>query len=100
MRVNLKAPFEGRKVWEGQLSQGDGDGWNLAIAAKAEPKRGKNNGDGNNTTGQVLGFTLHEVREARLVPEVDFKGRKAGVTPGGDADKVAANAAPAVDGGL
>ena len=24
---------------------------------------------------QVLGFTLDEIREARLVPEVSFKGR-------------------------
>ena len=72
----------------------------MAIAANSEPKLGKKNGDKNNTSERVLGFMLHEVRDARLVPEVDFKGRRVGVTPGGDADKVAANAAPAVDGGL
>ena len=91
VRIGLKAPFEGRKVWEGLLSQGEGEGWNLVIGG--DKKNGK--------TEQVLGFTLQEVREARLVPVVDFKGRKAGVTPGGGADKkAAAMAAPAVDGGL
>ncbi len=30
---------------------------------------------------QVLGFTLDELREARLAPIVDFKGRKAKATP-------------------
>jgi len=97
VRIALKAPFEGRKVWEGVLSQGEGESWNLNFkVGKAE---------------QVLGFTLQEVREARLVPVVDFKGRKTGATPGEGsktataqavpvADKVAADAAPEVDGGL
>ena len=79
-RITLKIPFEGRKAWEGVLSQGEGDAWNLAF------KQGKNE--------QVLGFTVQEVREARLVPVVDFKGRKTGITPDGGADKAVANAAP------
>ena len=45
---------------------------------------------------QVLGFTLDEVREARLVPVVDFKGRPS--PDGGQVDAVAADrAATAVD---
>lgn len=65
--VTLKAPFQGRKVWKGVLdrvagAQGEATGWSLVVKdGKAE---------------QVLGFTLEEVREARLVPVVDFKGRR------------------------
>ena len=33
---------------------------------------------------QVLGFTLEEIREARLAPIVSFKGR--GATPAADTD--------------
>jgi ribosome maturation factor RimP len=63
--VTLKTPFEGRKRFQGTLqAQADGaaDAWNLIFM--------------NGKTEQVLGFTLAEVREARLVPVVDFKGRK------------------------
>ena len=97
VRIALKAPFEGRKAWEGRLSQGEAGGWNLSF------KNGK--------TEQVLGFTLQEVRDARLVPMVDFKGRRTGEPPAGGADGAPAKAAPAtgpvavhaahgVDGGL
>ncbi len=60
----LKAPFQGRKAWKGVLgkAQGEATGWSLVV------KEGK--------TEQVLGFTFDEVREARLVPVVDFKGRR------------------------
>lgn len=62
--VTLKQPFQGRKAWKGVLGRQEGEaaGWCLAV------KEGK--------TEQVLGFTLEEVREARLVPVVDFKGRR------------------------
>jgi ribosome maturation factor RimP len=33
-------------------------------------------------TLQALGFALDELREARLAPIVDFKGRKARTRPG------------------
>lgn len=63
VEVTLKAPFEGRKHFQGTLQPGDGEeAWNLIFL--------------NGKTEQVLGFTLTEVREARLVPVVDFKGRK------------------------
>ena len=58
--LTLKLPFQGRKVWKGLLGRDD-KGWNLML------KEGK--------TEQVLNFTLDEVREARLVPVVNFKGR-------------------------
>lgn len=61
--ITLKAPFEGRKHFQGTLQAGEAaEAWNLVFL--------------NGKTEQVLGFTLAEVREARLVPVVDFKGRK------------------------
>ena len=59
--ITLKQPFQGRKSWKGVLQPRDG-GWNLLF----------DDGKGE----QVLGFTFDEVREARLVPVVDFKGRR------------------------
>jgi ribosome maturation factor RimP len=61
--VTLKLPFQGRKHWQGELRANEaGDGWALLIKdGKAE---------------QLFGFKFDEVREARLVPVVDFKGHK------------------------
>lgn len=64
--VTLKQPFAGRKHFQGQLVRAEGaaagaGGWQLVF----------NDGKAD----QVLGFTLDEVREARLVPVLDFKGR-------------------------
>ncbi len=86
LSLTLKQPFEGRKSWQGVLSHGESGGWKLQF------KNGKNE--------QELGFTFEEVREARLVPVVDFKGRQSKVTQDDGADKAAAQAAPEVDGGL
>jgi ribosome maturation factor RimP len=58
--LTLKLAFQGRKRFEGVLQAAEG-AWALHF------KDGKEE--------QVLGFTLDEVREARLVPVVDFKGR-------------------------
>lgn len=89
--VTLKLPFEGRKVFKGVLGRGSEGSWTLTFSAgKVE---------------QVLGFTLDEVREARLVPVLDFKGRRSskpadvpaaeGAAVPGDAPA----AAPGVNGG-
>ncbi len=62
--ITLKEPFEGRKGFKGLLARAEApaEGWSLTfVAGKAE---------------QVLGFSLEEVREARLVPVLDFKGRR------------------------
>jgi len=61
--VTLKAAFQGRKRWHGEL-QPNGDGWRLVLPSEdgAQP--------------QALEFALDEVREARLVPVIDFKGRR------------------------
>lgn len=81
VELTLKLPFQGRKKYQGVLElaeqraeqAGDG-GWRLVF----------DEGKGE----QALDFSLEEVREARLVPVVDFKGRRfapAPVEPAGDA---------------
>ncbi|MBK9362413.1 MAG: ribosome maturation factor RimP [Rubrivivax sp.] len=62
VNITLKQPFQGRKAYKGVLGHGDAAGWTLVF----------DDGKGE----QVLGFALDEVREARLVPVLDFKGRK------------------------
>jgi ribosome maturation factor RimP len=59
--LTLKLPIAGRKKFRGVLSAQD-DGWRIVF------------NDGK--TDQALDFALDEVREARLVPVVDFKGRR------------------------
>jgi ribosome maturation factor RimP len=59
--LTLKLPFAGRKKFRGRLSA-EGEAWRIVF----------NDGKAD----QALDFTLDEVREARLVPVVDFKGRR------------------------
>ncbi len=99
--VTLKLPFQGRKVWQGVL--------HLAEAAASAPSDSADAPapawslvfkDGK--AEQQLGFKLEEVREARLVPVVDFKGRKTRSDSGeaGPAEAVPDQAtAPGTDGG-
>ena len=61
--VTLKLPFQGRKNWRGVLVP-QGEHWRIVMT------------DGKGE--QALDFQVDEVREARLVPVVDFKGRKVG----------------------
>jgi ribosome maturation factor RimP len=75
--LTLKLPLAGRKRFEGVLTPRDG-GWRLAMAPKAKGQ-----------PAQTLDFALDEVREAHLVPVLDFKGKAKG-----QAHK-AAEAAPA-----
>jgi ribosome maturation factor RimP len=67
--LTLKLAFQGRKKYSGLLQarpegqgEGEGEGWRIVF------------NDGK--TDQALDFSLAEVREARLVPVVDFKGRR------------------------
>jgi len=57
--LTLKLPFEGRKKWSGLLRAANETGCELLVAG------GK--------TEQVLAATYDEIREARLVPVLDFK---------------------------
>ena len=65
VELTLKAAFEGRKRWQGEL-QAHGDGWQLLLPAQGDaPPR-------------ALAFSIGEVRDAHLVPVIDFKGRARG----------------------
>ena len=104
VQVVLKQAFKGRKNWQGVLTPGDSAAAASPLAqdaalAETPPAAVAATGwalvfkDGK--TEQVLNFTLEEVREARLVPVVNFKGRKA---PDGSGAQ-ATDAAPKQDGG-
>ena len=87
IEVTLKLPFKGRKKYRGELQmQTDPQGaqWRIVLAADdaaAKPTRAQlraTRGEGGEAgkAEQALDFSLDEVREARLVPVVDFKGRQ------------------------
>lgn len=62
VEITLKVPFQGRKKYRGELLA-EGEGWRIVFS------------DGK--VEQALDFSLEEVREARLVPVMTFKGRNA-----------------------
>ena len=78
--LTLKLPFENRKHWTGVLQPlaDSGDAWRLEIT--------------ENKNTLALDFRFDEVREMRLVPVVDFKGRRKNPDVN--------NAAPAADAAL
>ena len=51
------------------------------------------------STQETLDFLLDEVREARLVPNVDFKGRRGALSEDGLLDTVSERVAEKIDGG-
>lgn len=65
--VTFKLAFQGRRRYRGRLAQ-----------AQPQPRLIVKEG----LIEQALDFTLDEVREARLVPVVDFKGRAKGARKG------------------
>jgi len=74
--LTLRAPFQGRKKWRGRLTPRD-SGWRLVLAAEPETRMKAKAKAAAGPGEQALDFELDEVREARLVPQVDFKGRRA-----------------------
>lgn len=92
IELTLKAPLQGRRKYRGLLQPAETAG----AGSDATP-------DGNETTWRLefldgktereLAFSLHEVREARLVPVIDFKGRR------GPAQSAEPSAADQEDGG-
>ena len=57
-------------------------GWQIVWSDAPEPKPGQRVSKKRAPVPmQVLGFTLDELREARLAPIVDFKGRKPSGAP-------------------
>ena len=88
VEVTLREPFQGRKKWRGDLVAGaDNQAWRLMLpadkplsrtASKRLAKQGASGAD--EAARKTLDFLLAEVREARLVPVVDFKGRRGGAS--------------------
>lgn len=71
--LTLKLPLAGRKKFEGVLVAREG-GWRLEMAP-AVGKGGKVAKAAAAPSERALDFVLDEVREANLVPVVDFKGK-------------------------
>jgi ribosome maturation factor RimP len=85
--ITLKAPMgtaaagqvaANRRKFRGTLEQApDGNGWQVSWSDEPETKPGQKVSKKKVPAPvQVLGFTLDELKEARLAPIVDFKGRK------------------------
>jgi ribosome maturation factor RimP len=84
VELTLKEPFKGRKKFTGEL-QALGDGWRLVLVGRVK-KPGKKLDKSVDKSASTLtpegesdlalDFSIEEVREARLVPVVDFKGRR------------------------
>lgn len=93
VEVTLKLPFKGRKRFRGELLT-EGDAWRLALAPTAAVAAAKKHAasrsaqaraalagagaltDATADEAKVLDFSLDEVQSARLVPVIDFKGRR------------------------
>jgi ribosome maturation factor RimP len=65
VELTLKLPLAGRKKFKGLLDAREG-GWRLTMEPQAKGQ-----------AEQALDFVFDEVREARLVPVLNFKGRQA-----------------------
>jgi ribosome maturation factor RimP len=85
--ITLKAPMGAaaagqvavnRRKFRGTLEQAPGgNGWQVTWSDEPEPVPGKKVSKKKEVPPlHVLGFTLDEIKEARLAPIVDFKGRK------------------------
>ena len=80
-RVNLtlKLPFKGRKKYRGKLLAlpgGEASGWRLLLDETEPSEVAATRQAAPAEVDRALDFQLDEVREARLVPELDFKGRR------------------------
>ena len=95
--ITLKAPMgaaaagqvsASRKKFRGTLERaaeqgGDAQGWQIVWSDAPEPKPGQKVSKKRAPAPlHALGFVLDELRDARLAPIVDFKGRKARTQPG------------------
>jgi ribosome maturation factor RimP len=105
IEIALREAFQGRKKWRGVLAAGaDDSSWRLElpvvkpVSKTAQKKAAKAAAagliDSAEPAQQVLDFLLSEVREARLVPLVDFKGRR-----GQAQDEESASGVDKTDGG-
>jgi ribosome maturation factor RimP len=84
--ITLKAPMgaagagqvsASRKKFRGELGRAEQGGWQVVWSDEPEAKPGQRVSRKRQPAPlQALGFSLDELREARLAPVVDFKGRK------------------------
>lgn len=89
--VTLKAPMgsaaggqvaANRKKFRGTLERAQAGGWQIVWSDEPAVKPGQKVSKKRAPAPlQALGFTLDELREARLASIVDFKGRKPGRSP-------------------
>jgi ribosome maturation factor RimP len=89
--VTLKAPMGGaaggqvaanRKKFRGTLERAEAGGWQIVWSDAPAVKPGQKVSKKRVPAPlQALGFTLDELKEARLASIVDFKGRKPGRSP-------------------
>jgi len=90
LKVPMGAAADGqvspnRKKFRGTLERAQTGGWQIVWSDEPPVKPGQRVSKKRIPAPlQVLGFTLDELRDARLAPIVDFKGRgaKSGVLPG------------------
>ena len=92
VEVTLKMPFKGRKKYRGRLQSAEA-GWRLVLVDESQPRSAAKRHAGKSLatvsaaavaakdesqagSDLALDFSLDEVREARLVPVLDFKGRR------------------------
>ena len=86
--VTLKAPMgaaaggqvsASRKKFRGTLERAESGGWQVVWSDEPKAKPGQKVSRKTAPAPlQALGFTLDEIKEARLAPIVDFKGRRSG----------------------
>lgn len=84
--LTLKAPMgaaaggqvsANRKKFRGTLERSESGGWQIVWSDEPQPKPGQKVSRKRVPAPlQALGFTLDELKEARLAAVVDFKGRK------------------------
>ena len=94
--VTLKAPMgaaaggqvaANRKKFRGTLERAEAGGWQIVWSDAPEPKPGQKISKKRAPAPlHALGFALDELREARLAPIVDFKGRRP-KTPAGSVEQ-------------
>ena len=86
IELTLKAPMgaaaagqvsASRKKFRGTLERAEAGGWQVVWSDEPAPKPGRKVSRKRVPAPlQALGFTLDELKETRLAPVVDFKGRK------------------------
>ena len=76
VEVTLKEPFKGRKRFRGELMAAKKHAASRSAQARAAAAGTPAAPAAAAGEEKVLSFTLDEVKDARLVPVIDFKGRR------------------------